>query len=87
MTAARPPANLDQVRVMTMHRAKGLELQGVVLDLDDKNWPMSEHASKTLPPKEKLRRENRAKCLAYVGLARAIRRALITGVGPAPAGV
>ena len=84
VTAARPPDDLDAVRVMTLHRAKGLEFQGVVLDLDAENWPMAPHAAKTLPEKERIRRGNRAKCLAYVGMTRAIRRAMLTGVGPAP---
>ncbi len=87
VTAAKPPDDRGQVRVMTLHRAKGLEFQGVALDLDADNWPMTRHAAGTLPPKEKRRRENRAKRLAYVGLTRAIRRALITGVGPAPEGM
>ena len=69
---------------MTMHRAKGLEYQGVVLDLDAQNWPMSPHQAKTLPPEEVDRRKSRAGCLAYAALTRAIRRALVTGVGPAP---
>ncbi len=87
VTAARPPDDLGQVRVMTLHRAKGLEFQGVILDLDAENWPMTPHAAKTLPEKERIRRANRAKCLAYVGMTRAIRRVLLTGVGPAPEGV
>lgn len=87
VTAARPQDNLDQVRVMTLHRAKGLEFQGVVLDLDKENWPMTPHAAAKLSPTERIRRVNRAKCLAYVGMTRAIRRVLLTGIGLAPDGM
>ncbi len=87
VAAGETPDAPDCVRVMTMHRAKGLEYQGVALDLDAQNWPMSPHQARTLPPEEIVRRERRARCLAYAALTRAIRRALVTGVGPAPEGV
>ena len=84
LAAAAVPVAPDRVRVMTLHRAKGLEFQGVVLDLDKNNWPMSPRKAAKLGPKERQRRVNEAKCLAYVGMTRAIRRAMLTGVGPAP---
>ena len=84
VTAAKAPVAPDRVRVMTLHRAKGLEFQGVVLDLDNDNWPMSPRKAARLAPKERQRRVNEAKCLAYVGMTRAIRRAMLTGVGAAP---
>lgn len=84
VTAERPPMEPDRVRVMTLHRAKGLEFQGVVIDLDKENWPISPNKAAKLPEKERALRENQAKCLVYVGMTRAIRRALLTGVGPAP---
>lgn len=86
VTEEPPPGNRDQVRVMTLHRAKGLEFQGVALDLDANSWPMSPHAARTLSAKERERRERRARCLAYAGMTRAIRRVLLTGVGPVPPG-
>ena len=87
VSAGETPGDPGRVRVMTMHRAKGLEYQGVALDLDAQNWPMSPHQARTLPPEEIVRRERRARCLAYAALTRAIHRALVTGVGPAPEGV
>ena len=87
VSAGETPGDPGRVRVMTMHRAKGLEYQGVALDLDAQNWPMSPHQARTLPSEEIVRRERRARCLAYAALTRAIRRALVTGVGPAPEGV
>ncbi len=87
VAAGETPGDPNRVRVMTMHRAKGLEYQGVALDLNAQNWPMSPHQARTLPPEEIVRRERRARCLAYAALTRAIRRALVTGVGPAPEGV
>ena len=86
VTAEKGPTAPDRVRVMTLHRAKGLEFPGVVLDLDKDNWPLSPRKAAKLAPKERRRRVNEAKCLAYVGMTRAIRRAMLTGVGAAPVG-
>ena len=88
VTEDAPPPQKDRsrVRVMTLHRAKGLEFQGVALDLDAQNWPMPPSTAQTLVPKERERRERRARCLVYAGMTRAIRRVLLTGVGPVPPG-
>lgn len=87
VVSGETPDDPDRVRVMTMHRAKGLEFQGVAIEIDERNWPTTPNQAATLPPAEMIRRRRRARCLAYAALTRAIRRALVTGVGPAPEGV
>lgn len=74
----------DKVRVLTMHRAKGLEFAGVCIVLEKGKWP-------AIPPDFDQRAEvekrdiiAQAKSLLYVAMTRAMSHVLITGVGPVP---
>ena len=73
------------VRVMTLHRAKGLEFSGVVLVASQGKWPRKPPRFDTLSDSEKEDLLMREKSLLYVGMTRAISHVLLTGLGEAPA--
>ena len=73
------------VRVMTLHRAKGLEFSGVVLVVSQGKWPRKPTGFDSLPDPEKATLLAREKSLLYVGMTRAISHVLLTGLGAAPA--
>ena len=72
------------VRVMTLHRAKGLEFSGVVLVASQGKWPRKPTGFDSLPDPEKVTLLAREKSLLYVGMTRAISHVLLTGLGEAP---
>ena len=74
----------DKVRVLTMHRAKGLEFVGVGIVVEQGKWPALPKGFDSLSEIEKAGVIAQAKSLLYVGLTRAMSHALLTGVGPAP---
>ena len=73
------------VRVMTLHRAKGLEFSGVVLVASQGKWPRKATGFNSLSDLEKESLLAREKSLLYVGMTRAISHVLLTGLGEAPA--
>lgn len=73
------------VRVMTLHRAKGLEFSGVVLVASQGKWPRKPTGFNSLSDSEKESLLAREKSLLYVGMTRAISHVLLTGLGVAPA--
>ena len=72
--------DLDAVRVMTLHRAKGLEFEGVVVVLNAGIWPSVPHGGYAT---EEARVEAAvlARCQLYTAITRAIAHVMITGVG------
>jgi len=72
------------VRVMTLHRAKGLEFSGVVLVASQGKWPRKPPKFDALSNSEKEELLMREKSLLYVGMTRAISHVLLTGIGEAP---
>ena len=80
-TASSEPA----VRVMTLHRAKGLEFSGVILVVSQGKWPRKPTGFDSLADSEKEMVLAREKSLLYVGMTRAISHVLLTGLGEAPA--
>ncbi|MCK0517659.1 UvrD-helicase domain-containing protein [Williamsia sp. DF01-3] len=71
----------DVVRVMTMHRAKGLEYRGVILArLGDKHFPPHYIANKTGPEFE--RELKKLRSVLYVAGSRARERMAVTHAGP-----
>ena len=75
---------VDKVRVLTMHRAKGLEFVGIEIVLENGKWPMlpPDFASRSEIEKQDIIAQ--AKSLLYVAMTRAMSHVLITGKGPAP---
>lgn len=73
------------VRVMTFHRAKGLEFSGVVIVASQGKWPRKPTGFDALGIPEKEMLLAREKSLLYVGMTRAISHVLLTGLGEAPA--
>ncbi|MCR5839353.1 MAG: UvrD-helicase domain-containing protein [Kiritimatiellae bacterium] len=73
------------VRVMTFHRAKGLEFSGVVIVASQGKWPRKPTGFDSLAAPEKEMLLAREKSLLYVGMTRAISHVLLTGLGVAPA--
>lgn len=71
----------DKVKVMTMHRAKGLEFDGVVICLDF--WPYAgrRHAAVTLDAEELVHQERR---LLYMSIMRTTSHVLLTGAHGRP---
>ena len=78
--ASQTPA----VRVMTLHRAKGLEFSGVVLVASQGKWPRKPTGFDSLSDSEQETLLVREKSLLYVGMTRAMSHVLLTGIGPAP---
>lgn len=73
------------LRVMTLHRAKGLEFSGVVIVASQGKWPRIPPGFDSLADHEKGALLAREKSLLYVGMTRAISHVLLTGLGSAPA--
>ena len=73
------------VRVMTFHRAKGLEFSGVVIVASQGKWPRKPTGFDALGIPEKEMVLAREKSLLYVGMTRAISHVLLIGLGVAPA--
>ena len=74
----------DHVRVMTMHRAKGLEFSGVVLVVNADKWPRKPTGYDSFSEPEKESILAKEKALLYVAMTRAIAHVLITGIGDPP---
>ena len=73
------------IRVATMHRAKGLEFVGVVVaELNDGKWPLRPKDYDELDPVSKKESDDGERSLLYVAITRAMKHAMIVGVGPAP---
>lgn len=73
------------VRVATMHRAKGLEFVGVVVaELNIGKWPLRPKDYEESDPVSKKESDDGERSLLYVALTRAMKHAMITGVGDAP---
>jgi superfamily I DNA/RNA helicase len=70
----------DSIKVMTMHRAKGMQFYGVVLNLD--GWPHKPDKDAD----EEARKENEEdeRKLLYMAIMRAVRFVMLTGVKGRP---
>ena len=68
-----------------MHRAKGLEFVGVVVaELNNGKWPLRPKDYDELDPVSKKEVDDGERSLLYVAITRAMKHAMITGVGDAP---
>lgn len=77
--------NLESVRVATMHRAKGLEFVGVVVaELNKGVWPYMPKGFDKMDAVSRKIAVDRERSLLYVALTRAMKHAMITGVGEVP---
>lgn len=75
----------DSVRVVTMYRAKGLEFAGVIVaEVNNGVWPYVPKGFDDMDVVSKRIVMDRERSLLYVALTRAMKHAMITGVGPAP---
>jgi len=73
------------LRVATMHRAKGLEFAGVVIaEVNEGKWPLRPKDYDEMDPVSKKESDDGERSLLYVAITRAMKHAMITGVGPAP---
>ena len=78
--------NPESIRVVTLYRAKGLEFVGVVLaELNVGVWPYVPKGFQEMDAVSQKISIDRERSLLYVGLSRAMKHAMITGVGNAPA--
>jgi len=74
------------VRVVTTYRAKGLEFAGVIVaELNKGIWPFIPRGFGEMDAVSKKIAVDRERSLLYVALTRAMKHAMITGVGVAPA--
>ena len=72
----------DRVRIATMHRAKGLEFAGVVVaEVNQGIWPLQPEEYKDMDPVAQKACDDSERSLLYVALSRAMKHAMITGVG------
>lgn len=72
----------DRVRIATMHRAKGLEFAGVVVaEVNQGIWPLQPEEYKDMDPVAQKSCDDSERSLLYVALSRAMKHAMITGVG------
>ena len=72
----------DRVRIATMHRAKGLEFAGVVVaEVNQGIWPLQPEEYKDMDPVAQKSCDDSERSLFYVALSRAMKHAMITGVG------
>lgn len=85
-TSAKTKGREDgAVRVATMHRAKGLEFVGVVVaELNNGKWPLRPKDYDELDSVSKKEVDDGERSLLYVAITRAMKHAMITGVGDAP---
>lgn len=75
----------DRVRIATMHRAKGLEFVGVVVaEVNQGIWPLHSEEYKDMDPVAQKSCDDSERSLLYVALSRAMKHAMITGVGEGP---
>ena len=78
-------AEKDRVRIATMHRAKGLEFAGVVVaEVNQGIWPFHPEEYKDMDPVAQKSCDDSERSLLYVALSRAMKHAMITGVGEGP---
>ena len=70
----------DTVKVMTMHRAKGMQFYGVVINLD--GWPY--RGRRDANEDQKKANVDQDKCLLYMAIMRATSRVVITGTNGRP---
>ena len=72
----------DRVRIATMHRAKGLEFVGVVVaEVNQGIWPLHSEEYNDMDPVAQKSCDDSELSLLYVALSRAMKHAMITGVG------
>ena len=75
----------DRVRIATMHRAKGLEFAGVVVaEVNQGIWPLQPEEYKDMDPVAQKACDDSERSLLYVALSRAMKHAMIAGVGEGP---
>ena len=89
ITGRHGATSSDRVKIMTMHRAKGLQFQGVVVILN--GWPYrpteigpdgKQHVTED---KERLQAAvDQEKCLLYMAIMRAVSKVLLIGTGRRP---
>ena len=71
-----------RVRISTMHRAKGLEFVGVVVaEVNPGIWPLHPDEYKDMDPVAQKSCDDSERSLLYVALSRAMKHAMLTGVG------
>lgn len=76
ITRTRGELNADTIKVMTMHRAKGLQFVNVIVDVT--RWPyMGDDLEDEVAKAESLQQE---KCLLYMAIMRAMNNVLIVGL-------
>ena len=77
--------SLNSIRVVTMHRAKGLEFAGVVIaELNKGVWPYIPKGFDEMDVVSKKIAVDKERSLLYVALTRAMKHAMITGIGEPP---
>lgn len=77
--------NSDAVRVVTMYRAKGLEFAGVIIaEINQGVWPYKPEDFENMDAISQRIAIDKERSLLYVALTRAMKHAMITGVGLAP---
>lgn len=76
----------DFVRVATMHRSKGLEFAGVVVaEINQGKWPLRPGEYAEMDAISQKESDDAERSLLYVALTRAMKHAMLVGVGDAPA--
>lgn len=76
ITRERGDLDTNTIKVMTMHRAKGLQFINVIVDVI--KWPhVDKEAEDEVAKEENLQQE---KCLLYMAIMRAMNNVLITGL-------
>ncbi len=71
-----------RVRISTMHRAKGLEFVGVVVaEVNPGIWPLHPDEYTDMDPVAQKACDDSERSLLYVALSRAMKHAMLTGVG------
>ena len=75
-----PSLEGDTVKVMTMHRAKGLQFYGVIISLD--HWPYL--GGKNVDAEQKKAYLEQDKCLLYMAIMRATSKVVLVGTKGRP---